>query len=279
MRHRSVLEYQRYFYLKIAIALVAGAILLYIYQRAPVGRYGGTAAGYALGTVAALLIVWLMWFGLRKRHYHAARSSMQGWLSAHIYLGATLVVITTLHAAFQIGWNVHTLAYALLLLVVASGFFGIYAYLRFPTEISENLGEETLASLLDKIGELDQEADRLSTHLGETVVNATRRSITETKIGGGVFNQLRVRHPNCPTEAAIRLIESGREQANLKGEAAQRMHELYAVMLRKRKLVARARTDVRFRAILAGWLFLHVPLSFALLAALVAHIVSVFFYW
>jgi hypothetical protein len=27
------------------------------------------------------------------------------------------------------------------------------------------------------------------------------------------------------------------------------------------------------------WLYLHVPLTFALIAALVAHIVSVFFYW
>jgi hypothetical protein len=27
------------------------------------------------------------------------------------------------------------------------------------------------------------------------------------------------------------------------------------------------------------WLYFHVPLSFALLAALTAHIISVFFYW
>jgi hypothetical protein len=27
------------------------------------------------------------------------------------------------------------------------------------------------------------------------------------------------------------------------------------------------------------WLFIHVPLSIALIAALVAHVVSVFFYW
>jgi hypothetical protein len=27
------------------------------------------------------------------------------------------------------------------------------------------------------------------------------------------------------------------------------------------------------------WLYFHVPLSFSLLAALIAHIVAVFFYW
>ena len=33
------------------------------------------------------------------------------------------------------------------------------------------------------------------------------------------------------------------------------------------------------KAFLDIWLYFHVPLSFALLAALIAHIVSVFFYW
>jgi hypothetical protein len=32
-------------------------------------------------------------------------------------------------------------------------------------------------------------------------------------------------------------------------------------------------------ALMEIWLYLHVPLSFALLAALTAHIVSVLFYW
>jgi hypothetical protein len=36
---------------------------------------------------------------------------------------------------------------------------------------------------------------------------------------------------------------------------------------------------MRLRAKLRGWLFIHVPLSFALLAALTAHIVSEFFFW
>jgi hypothetical protein len=51
------------------------------------------------------------------------------------------------------------------------------------------------------------------------------------------------------------------------------------MMLRKERLVGRARTDIRYKAIMDIWLFFHVPLSVALLAALVAHIVAVFFYW
>jgi hypothetical protein len=41
----------------------------------------------------------------------------------------------------------------------------------------------------------------------------------------------------------------------------------------------RVRGYVRRRALLEIWLFVHVPLTFVLIAALLAHIVSVFFYW
>ena len=33
------------------------------------------------------------------------------------------------------------------------------------------------------------------------------------------------------------------------------------------------------KAIMEIWLYFHVPLSIALLAALIGHIISVFFYW
>ena len=33
------------------------------------------------------------------------------------------------------------------------------------------------------------------------------------------------------------------------------------------------------KALLEIWLYIHVPLTIALLAALIAHIVSVFYYW
>ena len=52
-----------------------------------------------------------------------------------------------------------------------------------------------------------------------------------------------------------------------------------ALLSRKCELLARARQDVRYQALMRVWLFIHLPFTFALLVALTTHVVSVFFYW
>jgi hypothetical protein len=72
----------------------------------------------------------------------------------------------------------------------------------------------------------------------------------------------------------VQLLSRG-----LKDEQARLGRELFGLMLSRRAAVERLRRELRARARLRRWLVLHVPLSFALLAALVAHIMSVFVYW
>lgn len=277
MRHRTVLEYKHYRYLKLAGLAVVAAIAAYAVYASPVGRYGGTPTGYALGTVGALLILWLMWYGVRKRQYRGASGNIQGWLSGHVYLGAALIVIATLHTGFQIGWNVHSLAYVLMLLVIFSGFYGIYAYLRAPRLMTDNLGEDTLDGLILKIADIDREARKLAVGLPDDINRAVQDSLEGTRIGGGVWAQLTGRARNCPTARAVTVIQAAVRQ--VRGNEARASKDLYALILRKQKLVDRARLDVRYKTMLDFWLYLHVPMSVALLAALTAHVIAVFFYW
>ena len=276
MRHRTILEYRDYRYLKLAVLIVVAVVFAYGWYAYPLGHYGGTPLGYTLGTIGALLIFWLMWLGVQKRRYRTT-GDVKGWLSAHIYLGTSLIVIATLHAAFQVGWNVHTLAYVLMMIVIASGFYGVYTYLRFPSLMTENLAEDTLESLTLKIADIDREARRLALGMSDEVNQAVLASIQKTRIGGGVYAQLREHVSTCPTTSAVKLIKA--RSGTVKGDAARKHQDLYGMILRKERLVARARTDIRYKAIMDIWLFFHVPLSVALLAALVAHIVAVFFYW
>ncbi len=277
MRHQSLLAYARYRYLKVTTVVVALVIGAYIWHRPPNGPYGGTWLGYTLGTLSALLVLWLLLIGVRKRRYRSTMGTVQGWLSAHVYLGASLLVIATLHAAFQVGWNVHTLAYALMVAVILSGFYGVFAYLRFPPRITDTLGDDTLESLLLGIADLDRAVRPLALGLPDTVNRLVLASAQETRIGGNWRQQFRGRDSNCPTAAAVAGLQTLGK--TLRGDDARVNEQVYALLARKQELVNRARRAVALKARLDLWLFIHVPLSLALVAALVAHVVSVFFYW
>jgi hypothetical protein len=277
VRHQSLLAYAGYRYLKVALAVVALAIGAYVWHRPPNGPYGGTWLGYTLGTVSALLVLWLLYFGVRKRRYRSTFGTLQGWLSAHVYLGASLLILGTLHAAFKFGWNVHTLAYVLMVAVIVSGFYGVFAYLRFPTRITDTLGEDTLETLLLSIADLDRAVRPLALGLPDTVNRLVLAAAQGTQIGGNWRQQFRGRDSDCPTTAAVAGLQLIGK--SLRGEEARVNEQIYGLMARKQELVNRARRAVALKARLDLWLFIHVPLSVALLAALTAHIVSVFFYW
>ena len=55
--------------------------------------------------------------------------------------------------------------------------------------------------------------------------------------------------------------------------------KVVGLLKQKQAALARLRRHLKIRALLEIWLYVHVPLTFALIAALSAHIISVFFYW
>jgi len=204
--------------------------------------------------------------------------TLEGWLSAHVYLGIALIVLTTLHAGFQFGWNVHTLAYVLMWLVIASGFYGMFAYLHYPRLITQNMGRDTLDEVLLKIAELDELARIRALGLPDEVNAMVLKAKQETRLGGNLFQQLSGRQRGCPTELAVKQIRQLGEKF-INDDQPKLMRDLYSVLLHKQKLVLRARNEIMLKARLQFWLYLHAPLAIALLAALFAHIVAVFFYW
>jgi hypothetical protein len=277
VRHYSILEYASFRWFKLAAALAALASFVYLVHEPPLKPYGGTWLGYTLGTISALLVLWLLWYGVRKRRYRSTSGTVQGWLSAHVYLGAALVVLATLHTGFELGWNVHTLAYVLMLLVVGSGFYGVFAYLRVPPAMTSNLGEDTLESILLRVADLDRDMREKALSLPDELFALVDRSVAGTRIGGNAFRLVSGRDPACPTAAAVRQWPDLARR--LTGEVAKLDKEVFSLLLQKNELLARARRDLRHKAVLDLWLYVHVPLAFALLAALAAHVLAVFIYW
>ena len=277
MRHQSILEYARFRWFKSALWLSILAGAAYLWHDPPLKPYGGTWLGYTLGTAGALLILWLLWFGVRKRRYSSRLGTVQGWLSAHVYLGTALLVVGTLHTGFELGMNVHTLAYVLMVATVASGFYGVYIYLSVPGLMTANRGEETLEAMLLKVADLDLEIREKALSLPDEILRVVNASLDNSRLGGSFLRVVTGRDRACPTAAAVReLPEIGKR---LSGDSAKLNHEVYTLLLQKNEILARARRDLRHKARLDLWLYLHVPLAVALLAALAAHVASVFIYW
>jgi hypothetical protein len=277
VRHRSILEYAQFRWFKGAVILACLAAAAYLWHDPPLKPYGGTWLGYTLGTIGALMILWLLWYGVRKRRYRSTSGTVQGWLSAHVYLGTALVVIVTLHTGFELGWNVHTLAYVLMLTVVGTGLYGVVLYLRVPGAMTENLGVETLAGILLKLNDLDREMRAKALSLPDALFALVEMSVTGTRLGGSLSRLMTGRDPACPTVAA--LSRWGEAARKLSGDAARLGKEVYGLLLQKQQLLEQARRDLRHKALLDLWLYFHVPLAFMLLAALAAHVVAVFIYW
>lgn len=272
----NIFNYRKYRYFRLAVVVILLALAAYLLLEPAVGHYGGSWLGYGFGTLSAAMVLWMAWYGVRKRRYRGTGAT-QGWLSAHIYLGTALTVVVTLHSGFHYGFNIHTLAYALLLVVVASGFFGNYAYMMYPRQMTDNMGEDSLDGLLMRIAEANKLARQLAVHMPDDINNAVAHACRETCIGSGLVEQLRGYRPNCPSALVVQqLAAMGKD---LSTDQRKMYRELYSIMIRRQSLVMRARQDLMFRARMGFWLYFHVPFTVALLTAMTAHIVAVFIYW
>jgi len=290
----SFLTHARFYWLKASLWLMLATVVIYAGWAPVGGRNGGTAVGYGLGTLGVLIILWLAWLGVRKRRFAARRfrpnpraaqkaaadpqAVVRGWTSAHVYLGLSLLVIGTLHAGFQFGWNVHTLAYALMVIVVASGVYGAIAYAAYPSRMSAALAGDSPEALRRQIAEADEALERMATRLPDAFAEAVRLSLTRTRIGGGAATLLSGSSRGCATAKALAMAERRANAPDHGGDPAA-VTDLIAALSRKARLCARLRTYNACKARMDVMLWIHVPVTVALIVALAAHVFIVFFYW
>jgi hypothetical protein len=275
--HEGFLRHRRFRWLKVALLVSLVAVAAYAVTDVQPRHNGGSWLGYALGTVGALLILWLTMLGIRKRAMTRGRWSLKSWTSAHVYLGLSLIVVATLHSGFQFGWNVHTLAYALMMLVILSGIYGVAVYATLPDELSDNRSELTRPQMIDAVAKLDQQLQAAAQPLSVDDAGIVRLSLSEDPFRGGLLRRLSGNYSNCRNAAALQQMR--RRAATAAADGAAPIAHVVELLERKGMALARIRRHLRIKALLEVWLYVHVPLTFATIAALAAHIVSVFFYW
>lgn len=277
---------------------MAASAGIYLSQDPALPPNGGSWQGYTLGGLGLALILWLAWLGIRKRQYRNNRGTLEGWASAHVYLGGiALPVAATLHGGFQFGLNVHTLAYALMAGVILSGLYGLYTYLRFPPLLVRNRGNQSADERFAELDRIDKQALETASRCDESVHTAVHSALDRTAVGGGFRDQLfardrsRVLLPGSGKREGRNVLVANRGQRAVvdylaqripdtsKHGEAERLRELLYVFGRRAELLQRLRREISLQLRMKLWLAIHVPLTVALLAALTVHVVTVFFYW
>ena len=290
--YSDLLTWRRYRYFKMGAALLLVSVLIFMFQGVEYGQpaNGGTWPGYILGTLGAVMIVWLSMLGIRKRSYRSKTGTVQGWTSAHIYVGTALLIVGTLHSAAQMGWNIHTLAWALMVIVIVSGFVGTYAYLHLPQRMITNRENRSRDSWLQELSDVDDairsNSQRCDADLQVQLVSA----LDATRLGGSFWRHLRGIDSSV-LQPAVGQVANNQDQGFLLSLLSQRvpnarerreaelLNDLLGLVARRRVILAVLRRDARSDLWLKLWLVVHVPTTIALLLALTLHIVSVFLYW
>jgi hypothetical protein len=286
--HTSFLNHAggRYFWL--ALAFVILSVIVDAWHEPAQSPNGGTWYGYTMGTIGAVLIFWLLYLGRRKRNFAEGWGTVRGWVSAHVYFGGALLFIGTLHTGFQFGMNIHTLAYVLMCLVIFSGFFGVWAYRTYPQARNQLKKSETLDDIFLRLEEIDGQLKKSVSKMSDDINAVVTSAIERTVIGGGMLDQITAKDKsrvlinggvidNANQQAAVDWLVQ--RMSNATGDESQGLASVVREYSGRQKLLKLIRSDIRMSAVQEIWLFFHVPMSFGLIAALVAHIVSVFLYW
>lgn len=309
--NRSFIDKDNYFFLKAASLLSLASIFLYVVHD-PVGPPSGNSwLGYTLGTIAGFIILWLLWFGVRKRTYINNRYSLVQWLSGHVWLGSSLLVLATLHCGFQFDPNMHTVFYIVMVLTVLSGMVGVYFYIKVPATISRNLAKASSVEMHEDFDQIARDAlavardidpdvhelilfsvdrlflgHRLPTRKGLQELErvgaslVSRRGRVMTSEGSDVGDRLGLNNPVVRQDISFEATRLHAFVIDLcfdrsPGEKLQRLLDLINEMVDRLTRLEKDRIANRRIRI---WLLFHVPLSLATVIGLFVHIISVFYY-
>ena len=275
--HQSFLAHRAYYWAKVAAVLALFVIVTYLLVDVEPRHNGGSWYGYTLGTIGAGLIVWLAWLGIRKRRPTPGSWSLKAWTSAHVYLGLSLTVIGTMHTGFQLGWNVHTLAWVLMMLVIISGAYGITVYASLPRSLSENRREMTREQMIESLAAIDKQLEAAAQPLAREDTDMVVAALEQDVFGAGLVARFRGAGAKDATRRALAHISTSRAYDSDSDDASQQ--KVRGLLGKRAAQIDQIRRQMRTKALLEIWLYIHVPLTIALLAALLAHIVSVFYYW
>jgi hypothetical protein len=239
--------------------------------------HGGSAMGIAYGVLGTLSILVLLYFGVRKRSYRSTFGTLEAWLQSHLYLGMLAAVLILFHTGFRFQDKVAISAFAVLLAVVVSGVWGALVYTSVPRRLTEVEGDLTPAEMGEQLNQLARTMARLASgHSApfQKVCSGLLEELVPERLAGwrALFGAGRKRKGGdaaAPWAAEIGRVPTAEQEE---------LRQLLVLARQRRELHQRLLAQQRYRNLLDVWLYLHVPLSIALVALVAAHLIAVFYF-
>ena len=293
----------------VCLVLLAIAAAAYIpYQRGAIdGPRGNSWPGLIYGGAGLALMIYAGALGLRRKVPTWRLGRATTWMKGHLWLGLLSFPLIWFHAGFQLGGPLTLALMVLFTLVVLSGIFGVVVQQFLPRMMTAEVPYETIYEQIDSVvSQLQAEAAGLVTAVcGPLPVPAPPVASARRGGGGLAPGQFTPRPsprplprstaplpgsqmlkdaylsdiqaflaPDLPREGRLATPAQAKVlfqhlRTSLVPPLQETVNELEAICEERWQLAQQK----RLHHLLHGWLFVHVPLSAALLLLAVAHAV------
>jgi len=274
----TLLTYRSGRYLWGAVIGAVALLLSYSYYARTTIPSGSTVWGLVYGWIGLLAILVLMFLGIRKRWYFSRLGTLQGWMSAHVYLGLLTLLIIPLHAGFHFGWDVHTLAYVLLVVVVLSGIVGLFVYLTVPAILTTHESGMLPDMLEAEIDQILKEMKHLAADKSDTFQRLYEEEARRCRELGSQGWSILFTRVDQGAILAQRTRDLHNQLADIPEIDQEDFSRFAGLVLRKTELEAYLAGQMRLKNGLQAWLYVHVPVSIAMVAAVGIHLLVVLYY-
>jgi Fe-S-cluster-containing dehydrogenase component/CRP-like cAMP-binding protein len=263
------------------VALVLVAVVATVWGLVTHG-FDGILAGswftmrWATGLVGLFGTAAVMTYPLRKQVYRRRAGALRYWLLFHVYLGALAGLILILHAGAHTGGILTTTLYLAFDLVIATGLFGIAAYIIAPRIMTSIEGEPLLIEdLTGRRAELKKELDEIA----EKTEGWLREEIEEKVVKrfqarSFLLRQFTKREPLTTMLAEART--EFKERLTRLATTEERSHLLEAV--ETAVTLRRVEALIVLHKVLKLWIAPHVIATSAMLALMIVHVIQVVYF-
>ena len=229
---------------------------------------------HVTGWTLLAVMLFLTFFHARKKLTYPPLLNAATWLQVHIYVGALSLLIFFLHIQWRTpnGWF-ETIFYILFISLAGSGLLGIYFTRTIPKALSTRGGEVIFERIPQFVKQLREQAEAL-------VVESVR--INNSTILADYYQTNLATYLAAPRRFGTHafVVDRTRDEYQRQLKALHRyLNDAECEVAERLSDVLATKDDLDFhyarQGILKGWLFLHIPLTYAVLLFTAAHVLLV----